>query len=95
MTHEESYIESCRRRIEEQYAHTQLSSGAIGGCFGSILCSELHYGKDGNGLHVTALAAKWGIPVSLLGELIADHCRRLEPLVKVNHAFTYDSLLVG
>lgn len=82
---EEPFIESCRRRVEEQYAHTPLSSGAVGGCFGSILCSELHHGSDGNGLHFSALAAKWGIPVTVLGELIADHCRRLEPLLTVRH----------
>jgi hypothetical protein len=85
MIHEESFIESCRRRVEEQYASTTLGSGSIGGCFGSILCSELHHGRDGNGLHFTALAAKWGIPVTVLGELIWDHCKRLEPLLQVNH----------
>jgi hypothetical protein len=83
--HEESYIESCRRRVEEQYAHTTLSSGGIGGCFGSILCSELHYGRNGNGYDFSALAEKWGIPVTVLGELIADHCRRLEPQLQVKH----------
>lgn len=82
---EEPYIESFRRRVEEQYAHTKMSSGGVGGCFGSILCSELHYGPDGNGLHFTALAAKWGIPVSILGELIWDHCKRLEPQLTVTH----------
>lgn len=85
--HEESYIESCRRRVEEQYANTRLSSGAIGGCFGAILCSELHHGQDGYGLHFSALAAKWGIPVTILGELIWDHCKRLEPLLEVNHQY--------
>jgi len=83
--HEEPFIESCRRRVEEQYAHVQLGSGGIGGCFGSILCHELH---NGHGMHFSALAAKWGIPVSVLGELIADHCRRLEPLLTVNHEAT-------
>lgn len=85
MNHEESYIESCRRRVEEQYAHIRLGSGAVGGCFGSILCHEIHCGSDGHGLHFTALAAKWGIPVSILGELIWDHCRRLEPQLQVTH----------
>lgn len=83
---EESFIESCRRLVEEQYSETRLSSGSVGGCFGSILCSELHHGgPDGGGLHFTALAAKWGIPVSVLGELIWDHCKRLEPLIEVKH----------
>jgi len=84
--HEESYIESCRRRVEEQYATTKLSSGSVGGCFGSILCSELHSGgHQQTGLHFTALAKKWGIPVTTLGELIWDHCKRLEPMLEVNH----------
>ena len=55
----------------------------MGGCFGSILCHELHHGADGHGLHFSVLADKWGIPVSLLGDLIADHCKRLEPLLTV------------
>lgn len=83
MAHEESFIESCRRRVEEAYKGKELGSGSIGGCFGAILCHELHYGSDGNGMHFVALADKWGIPVSLLGELIHDHCKRLEPLLTV------------
>jgi hypothetical protein len=82
---EESFLESCRRRVEEQYRDIRLGSGAVGGCFGSILCYELHYGNEYGGLHFSALAAKWGIPVTVLGDLIADHCRRLEPLLTVNH----------
>lgn len=79
--HEEPVIELCRRRVEEQYADIPLGSSAVGGCFGSILCHELHSG----GLHFSALAKKWGISTSLLGDLIADHCKRLEPLLTVNH----------
>jgi hypothetical protein len=30
------------------------------------------------GLTFKELAEKWGISVSFLGKLIADHCRRLE-----------------
>ena len=87
---EETFLGSLRRRVEEQYKQTQLGSGSIGGCFGSILCHELHHGgSTGTGLHFSALAAKWNIPVSLLGDLIADHCRRLEPLLQVNHNFNY------
>jgi hypothetical protein len=83
---EEPLLESLRRRVEEQYAVTELASGAVGGCFGSILCHELHHGgPHREGLHFASLAAKWGIPVSLLGDLIADHCKRLEPLLTVNH----------
>jgi hypothetical protein len=86
---EEPFIESCRRRVEEQYAHTELGSGSVGGCFGSILCHELHMGNDPEqaGLHFSALAEKWGIPVTVLGELIWDHCRRLENELHVNHNY--------
>ena len=87
---EEPFLESCRRRVEEQYAHTRLGSGSVGGCFGSILCHELHAGGSaGSGLHFLALARKWGIPVTVLGELIADHCRRLELELVVDHNFVF------
>lgn len=80
------FIESLRARVEDQYRSIKLGSGSIGGCFGSILCHEIHSGGEhGGGLHFTALAEKWGIPVSVLGELIADHCKRLEPLLVVRH----------
>jgi hypothetical protein len=83
--HEESFIESCRRHVEEQYQVIQNETWT--GEFGTILCHEIHNGgADGGGLHFMALAAKWGIPVSILGELIWDHCKRLEPLVQVKHA---------
>ena len=83
---EEPFIESLRRRVEEQSAEVKLASGAVGGCIGSILCHELHHGKpDAGGIHFSALADKWGIPVSILGELIWDHCKRLEPLLLVKH----------
>lgn len=85
---EEPYLESLRRRVEEQYRDIILGSGAIGGCFGSILCHELHHGgPHKNGLHFIDLARKWRIPVSILGELIWDHCRRLEPLLQVDHEY--------
>lgn len=83
--HEESFLESCRRRVEEQYKTIPPESWT--GEFGVILCHELHHGgEDNGGLHFTSLAAKWGIPVSILGELIWDHCKRLEPLLVVNHS---------
>lgn len=81
MQSETPFIESLRASIEEQYAGVRLGSGSVGGCFGSILCHELHAG----GLHFVALARKWGISLHTLGELIWDHCRRLEPLPEVNH----------
>ncbi len=64
-----------------------------GRSFGEILCYELHLQPvnprmesqtDNNGfctgLTFKELAAKWGITVSFLGELIADHCRKLEEI---------------
>jgi hypothetical protein len=65
--HEESFIELLRRRVKAQYANTRLGSGTGGGCFGSILCHELHHGNNNGGLRFTATAAKWGIPVSIQG----------------------------
>ena len=84
MSHEESYLEMLRRLIVEQYQNVILGSGGAAAEFGTILCHELHYGGDDHGLHFTALAAKWGINVTTLGELIYDHCRRLEPLPVVS-----------
>lgn len=80
--HEESHIEACRRSIERQYVGVELSSGSTNGCFGAILCSELHHG----GLHFVQLAEKWGVTLDTLGELVWDHCKRLSPLPKVTHA---------
>jgi len=80
-TVEEPFIESLRRRVEEQY---ESHPTGCGGSFGEILCWEIH----SNGMTFLWLAKKWGISVSVLGELIADHCRRLEPLLKVDHEFT-------
>ena len=70
-------IGDLRNRIVCDYKNVRLGSGSIGGCFGSILCHELHYGGEGNGLHFKRLAKKWNISVSFLGEIIADHCNRL------------------
>jgi hypothetical protein len=41
---------------------------------------ELKTFSDGysTGLTFKELAEKWGISVSFLGKLIADHCRKLE-----------------
>lgn len=66
-------IKEFREHIEALYQKKELGSGGIGGCFGSILCDELH----SKGLHFKALAKKWNISVSFLGEVIADHCKRL------------------
>ena len=73
---EEPYIEMCRRMIEEQYsAHPTF----CGSSFGEILCYELHE----NRLTFYKLGKKWGLPVSIVGELIYDHCKKLEELPKV------------
>jgi hypothetical protein len=86
--HEESYIEYLRRRIAEQYDGVILTTGGCGD-FDEILCNELHHGGDQHtGLTFNWLAKKWGIPVTALGEIIYDHCKRLEPIPKVTHGPT-------
>lgn len=68
---EEPRIERLRRLIEEHYlAHPT----DCGGSFGEILCFEIHSA----GLTFVELANKWGISLPTLGELVWDHCRRLE-----------------
>ena len=59
-----AHLERLRSLIEVQYP--------MG--FGEALCYEIHT----NDLHFIALADKWGISVTTLGELIYDHCKRLE-----------------
>ena len=77
---ERNYLESLRTRIENQYLDHPTGCG---GSFGEILCWELHY----NNLAFTSLAEKWGISVTAVGELIYDHCKRLEELLVVNHDY--------
>ncbi len=62
-----------RDEIERRYRDTPTGCG---GGFGEILCWEIHE----NGQTFLWLAEKWDISVSFLGELIADHCIKLEPL---------------
>lgn len=85
--HEESNIECLRRHIEEQYQGIILNVGYSHGDFDQILCYEIHRGDDTvfAGLTFDRLAKKWGISVTTLGELIYDHCKRLEHLPKVTH----------
>ena len=77
-----SKINQFRENIENRYTRT--------GSFGEILCFELHEQrinprmkhKTSNngfctGLTFKELADKWGIDVAFLGELIADHCKKL------------------
>lgn len=81
-------INQFRRHIENTYANCRNSCR---GGFDEILCYELHSqpvnprmkvktGNDGfeTGLTFRELAQKWGVSLTFLGELIADHCRRLE-----------------
>jgi hypothetical protein len=79
-------IEGFRRHIQQMYKCAQTP-----GAFGEILCYELHSqpvnprmraktlnGGFHTGLTFKELAAKWGISVSFLGQLIADHCKHLD-----------------
>lgn len=80
-------IKDFRNHLQKSY----INSESVYADFGEILCYELHSqpinprmrAKTGNngfetGLTFKELAEKWGISVSFLGELIADHCERLE-----------------
>ena len=82
---EESRLVYLRRLIEEQY---EAKSTGCGGSFGEILCHEIHT----SGLTFTWLAKKWGVSLPTLGELIWDHCKRLEEQPKVNHEATKRTL---
>jgi hypothetical protein len=75
---EEPYIERLRRLIELQYEDHPTGCGDS---FGEILCWEIHT----NGQTFSWLAQKWGVSVITIGDLIADHCRRLEPEPIVLH----------
>ena len=81
-------MQNFRDQIEKRY---QKYPTGCGGSFGEILCYELHTqpvnprmlhktfsGGYNTGLTFKEIAQKWGISVTFLGELIADHCRKLE-----------------
>lgn len=81
-------LDQFRKHIEQSYRNCKFCEYAD---FGEILCYELHSQpvnprmriKTRNsgfetGLTFKELAAKWGISLSFLGELVADHCRKLE-----------------
>lgn len=85
--HLKTQIASFRSTIERSYAPYPTGCG---GSFDEILCYEFHdepvnprmtwkTHSDGysTGLTFKELAAKWGISTAFLGELIADHCRKL------------------
>ena len=78
-----TYLINVRRRIEEQYRAHPTGSG---GGFGELLCHEIHE----NGLTFKWLAEKWGVSLPTLGELIWDHCKRLEDFPLVNHEYDND-----
>jgi hypothetical protein len=80
-------LKQFRKNIEMTYANSHSYKGG----FDEILCYELHSQpinprmrtKTLNngfecGLTFKELAYKWGISVSFLGELIAQHCKKLE-----------------
>ena len=83
-------IKLFREHIQNTYTRYPLACEDFGD-FDVILCYEIHESlanprmhtktmNDGycTGLTFNELAAKWGISVTFLGELIADHCRKLE-----------------
>ena len=74
---EQSYLSVLRQSIVKQY---QPTNSDCKGDFGQILCHEIHTGN----LDFIRLAKKWGISLPTLGELIKDHCDRLQELPKVN-----------
>jgi hypothetical protein len=77
---EETHLAYCRRYIEEAYDACPTGCGVS---FGELLCHELHTQQ----LTFVQLAEKWGISLATLGELIWDHCKRMEPVPTVNHAY--------
>ena len=76
---EEPYIERIRRLIIEQYIKNPTGCGDS---FGEILCFEIHE----RGMTFEWLARKWGINLAVLGEIIWDHCKRLEADPSVDHS---------
>ena len=86
LSKEEKIIEF-RKSIQQRY---NSDSNNYNGGFDEILCYELHsqtvnqrmmvttFSGFHTGLTFKELAQKWGISVSFLGELIADHCKKLE-----------------
>ena len=77
----EDHLNRLRRLIEEQY---RLKPTGCGGSFGELLCYEVHE----RGLTFDWLAEKWGVSLPTLGELIYDHCKRLQQDPVVNHGYT-------
>lgn len=74
---QEPHVERLRRLIEEQYASHPTGTGSS---FGEILCHEIHE----EGMTFVWLAQKWGVSLPTLGELIWDHCKRLEEAPRIS-----------
>ena len=67
-----------RSEIEKGYRDHPTGCG---GSFGELLCYEIHE----NGQTFAWLAEKWGLSLPMLGELMWDHCKRLEAGPHVDH----------
>ena len=75
---EQTYIGRLRNIIELQYKDHPTGCG---GSFGELLCWEIHENEK----TFEWLSHKWGISLTTLGDLISDHCRRLEDDPFVSH----------
>lgn len=84
-------INRFRKVVQDTYNGCPTPRPNYKGGFDEILCYELHSNpinprmgskppraNQHTGLCFNELAKKWGISISFLGELIADHCERLE-----------------
>lgn len=81
---EQNYLTETRNKIVNQY---KKHPTGCGGSFGELLCHEIH-----NDLTFSMLAEKWGISLPTLGELIKDHCDRLQKSPKVNFKYKKSGL---
>lgn len=72
-----TYLEYLREKIEIQYDRQPTGCGSS---FGELLCYEIH----SKNLTFIELAKKWGVSLPTLGELMWDHCKRLEPDPKID-----------
>ena len=86
MTNEQNYLSVLRESIVKQYEKHPTSCG---GSFGEILCWEIH----SNEMSFIWLATKWGISLPTLGDLIKDHCDRLQKMPKVDFKSTRDEII--
>ena len=77
---EQNYLSVLRNDIVNQYKKYPTGCGSS---FGELLCWEIHT----NGMTFIWLAEKWGISLSTLGELIKDHCDRLQKMPEVDFKY--------